>query len=181
MQNLPAILEAILFACAKMERPKKLARLLGTEEKEVQDALTQLKKDYKKRGLKILEKDGEVQLATDPQYASYLRRYWQKDLREKLSSISLEVLAIIAYEGPISRYQIEEIRGVNSIFVLRNLLRRGLIERQIEGKKVKYAITADFLRHLGLTSATGLPNYHKWKKNFKFQNPKLNSNPKLKI
>lgn len=164
MNNLPSILEAILFASGKEESPKKLAQVLKIKTSQVKKALIKLKEGYQNRGLKLLEKDGKVELVTDPQYAQFLEKYWQKKLREKLSPLALETLAIIAYRGPLSRYQIEEIRGVNSVFVLHNLLRRGLIERKIQGKKIYYEITANFLRHLGLIKVSQLPKYNEFKK-----------------
>ncbi|MDP2918297.1 MAG: SMC-Scp complex subunit ScpB [bacterium] len=163
-KNLPAVLEAILFVSTGEESVKNLAALLNVKEKEVKEALVILAKECENRGVAIVENNGKVQMASNPKYAAILSKYQQKNSRAKLSDLALETLAIIAYRGPISRYKIEEIRGVNSVFILRNLLRRGLIERKYEGKKVEYAITLDFLRHLGLTKITALPKYDQFKK-----------------
>lgn len=164
IKNLPAILEAILFVSTGEESIKNLAALLNTGEKEIQDALATLNKECENRGVVIIENDGKIQMTSNPKYAAHIAKYQQKDLRAKLSDLALETLAIIAYRGPISRYQIEEIRGVNSVFVLRNLLRRGLVARKTMGKKVEYAVTLDFLRYLGLTKITALPKYNEFKK-----------------
>jgi len=169
MQNLPQTLEAILFVSGEKESLKKLEKLLETDQEKIEKALELLQKNYQNRGLKILKEKDTIQLVSDPQYAKSLEKYWQKSLREKLSRISLETLTIIAYQGPIARFQIEEIRGVNSVFVLRSLLRRGLISRKSQGNRTYYQITADFLRHLGLTRISQLPNYSQFKKNHHFK------------
>jgi len=163
MQNLPQILEAILFVSGEKESLTKLQKVLRVDKKEIEKALAKLGNDCQSRGLKILKKEDKIQLVSDPQYARFLEKYWQKSLRENLSRISLETMAIIAYQGPIARFQIEEIRGVNSVFVLRSLLRRGLISRKKKGNRTYYQITSDLLRHLGLTKISQLPNYSRFK------------------
>lgn len=160
--NLPAILEAMLFVSTQEESIEKLARILNVKMQDIEEALAVMKKDCSKRGTMILEHNGQIQMVSNPRYAIWIQKYQQKDLRGELSPLALETLAIIAYKGPVSRYQIEEIRGVNSIFVLRNLLRRGLVERKIKGKKVEYQITANFLRHLGLSKTVELPKYNEF-------------------
>ncbi|PIU01625.1 SMC-Scp complex subunit ScpB [bacterium (Candidatus Torokbacteria) CG09_land_8_20_14_0_10_42_11] len=166
-KNLPAVLEAILFVSTQEESVKNFAALLNIKEKEIEDALVILAKECENRGVAILEHDGKIQMASNPKYAAILSKYQQKNSRAKLSDLALETLAIIAYRGPISRYKIEEIRGVNSVFILRNLLRRGLVARKTEGKKVEYAITLDFLRYLGLTKITALPKYDQFQSRIK--------------
>lgn len=161
--NLPAILEAMLFVSTQKENIEKLARILNVKTQDIEEALAVIEKDRSKRGIMIMEHNGQIQMVSNPRYAVWIQKYQQKDLRGELSPLALETLAIIAYQGPISRYQIEEIRGVNSIFVLRNLLRRGLVERKIKGKKVEYQITADFLRHLGLNKTIELPKYNEFR------------------
>ncbi len=161
--NLAAILEAILFVSTEEESIEKLAQITNVKAKDIKETLAIMKKDCLQRGIMILEHNDKIQMVTNPKYASWIQKYQQKDLREDLSLLALETLAIIAYKGPLSRYQIEEIRGVNSVFVLRNLLRRGLVERKIQGKKIEYQITTDFLRHLGLTQASELPKYNEFK------------------
>jgi len=169
VKNLPAILEAILFVSTGEESVENLAALLNVKENEIQDALATLSKKCENRGVVILENDGKIQMASNPKYAAMLSKYRQKDLRAKLSDLALETLAIIAYRGPLSRYKIEEIRGVNSVFVLRNLLRRGLVERKTKGKKVEYQVTLDFLRYLGLQKITSLPQYNEFQSRIKNQ------------
>lgn len=163
-ENLPAILEAILFVSSQEESIKNLAAILNVKEKEIQEAIFSLTKEGQNRGVIIIEHNNKMQMVSNPKYAALIQKYQRKDLRAKLSNLALETLAIIAYRGPLSRYQIEEIRGVNSVFVLRNLLRRGLVERKTEGKKVEYQVTLDFLRHLGLKKIAELPNYNEFQK-----------------
>jgi len=102
-------------------------------------------------------------LVSAPENSKYLERLITDDLQEDLTPASLEVLAIIAYKGPISRMEIEEIRGVNSSYTLRNLLIRGLIERRghpQDSRAYVYEVSFNFLRKLGLKSIEELPEYN---------------------
>lgn len=162
MPDLPQKLEAILFVSTQEEPIEKLARVLNVSEIEIDQAIKTLQTDSINRGITIIENNRHLQMVSSPQYALEIAQFHQKDLREKLSDLALETLAIIAYQGPISRYQIEDIRGVNSTFVLRNLLRRGLIERKVDGKKSAYQTSTDFLNYLGLKNINALPKYQEF-------------------
>lgn len=164
--NLKSIIESLLFISGEPIKIKKLAKLCGKSVPEVENALMKLQNDYRKGGLRILKKDLKVQMVTAPETAAYTQTLIKSELQEDLSRASLETLAVIAYRGPISRAKIEDIRGVNSSFILRKLLIRGLIERIINPKSRRsylYRISFDFLKKLGIEKVGDLPDYNNLK------------------
>lgn len=160
--NLKAIIESLLFVSAEPIKIKKLAKLCNRPIPEVENALMELQNEYRIRGLRILKKSSKAQMVTAPETAQYTQKLIKSELQEDLSRASLETLAVIAYRGPISRVKIEDIRGVNSSFILRKLLIRGLIERIINPKSRRsflYRISFDFLKRLGIEKVEDLPDY----------------------
>ena len=113
-------------------------------------------------GLRIQEHNGRFQLVTHPYAATLIEEYLSLDLTTKLSASALETLAIIAYRQPITRAQVESVRGVDSSGILRSLIQRGLIEEagRLEGigRPILYTVTADFMHHFGLTGLDELPS-----------------------
>lgn len=163
------IIEAILFSLAEPVSLKKLKEILNIEEKEILKNLNELKEDLEKskRGIRLLENNNNWQMVTAPEASEYLIKIKKEELEGNLSQPALETLSIIAYQGPVTRSQINFIRGVDSTYVLFNLLERGLIERKIHPERANtflYAISERFLRHLGLTSIKELPNYENYSK-----------------
>ncbi|MFH0890953.1 MAG: SMC-Scp complex subunit ScpB, partial [Candidatus Liptonbacteria bacterium] len=125
-------LEAMLFIHGEPISYRRIAPILGFEEKEIPALAEELKKRLWERadsGLALIRDEDKVQLMTKPQFHKLLENFVKDQLSEDLTPASLETLAIIAYAGPISRARIEYQRGVNSIFILRNLMLRGLVER----------------------------------------------------
>ena len=167
MNNLEAKLEAILFLYGEPIKLKKLAEILGVEQTEVKEAAMSLAKrvnQAENRGLNIIVFDDRVQLTTKPELKSLLTKIANEELDNPLTPASLETLAIIAYLGPCNRSLIEYIRGVNSTFILRSLMIRGLIERHPDPKRANafvYQVSFDFLRHIGINSPEELPDYGK--------------------
>lgn len=164
MDNLISIIESVLFVSGNPVGIKRLAKITGAKEAEVKAAVDELGIKYKNNnhGLRIIKKEGEVQIGSAPEFKDYVNKLVKSDLEDDLSRASLEVLAVIAYRGPISRLQIEEIRGVNCSFTIRNLLLRGLIERVEnpgDSRSYLYKISFDFLKHLGLEGIEQLPGY----------------------
>ncbi len=168
MPNLHAIIESLLFVYGEPMGIKKLAKLARVDDAEVKRALEELKENLGERGgLVLLEKDGEWQLGTNSAHTSYIEELMKGEFSEALSKAALETAAIVAYKGPISRAEIEYLRGVNSSFTLRNLLMRGLVERIENPKDARsylYRITFDFLKHMGVTRAEELPRWEEFKK-----------------
>lgn len=165
--NLKSIIESILFSYGEPLSLEKLTKLTKVKKEEIREALDALSKEYTGRGLVILEKDGEYQMGSNPANAKYVEDLVKNEFSEELSRAAVETIAIIAYKGPLTRAQIEYVRGVNSSFTLRNLLMRGLVERIENPKDARsylYRVSFDFLRHLGLTKLEDLPQYEEFKK-----------------
>lgn len=164
--SLKSIIETTLFAYGEPMGAEKLAKFLKRKKEEVVEALEELKNDYAGRGLVMVEKDGEYMLGSNPENAKYVENLVKSEFTEELSKAAVETLAIIAYKGPLTRADIEYVRGVNSSFTLRNLLMRGLIERIENPKDARsylYRISFDFLKHFGLAKADDLPGFKDFK------------------
>ncbi|BCX16174.1 MAG: segregation and condensation protein B [Candidatus Parcubacteria bacterium] len=171
--NLLAALEAFLFLYGEPIEKEKLCKIFGVSLQEIKEALNQLAEETKqeKRGIMLVEKEETYALVTKPQFAPLLEAFVKENLKEELTPAALETLSIIAYFGPISRAQIDYIRGVNSSFTLRNLLIRGLIERKTKGNFYLYQPSFELLKYLGLSKIEELPNFQKFSeiKNSLFQ------------
>ncbi len=157
-------LEAILFVAGKPFRPKELAKILEVDETTIISALEMLLAEKKDAGVVLLNNNGEYQLSTNSKYSPQVKNFLNAELREKLTDATVEVLAIIAYRQPISKAEIEAIRGVNSQYSLRNLLIRGLIEKvsnPSDARSFLYQTTTEFLMHLGLGGVKDLPEFEK--------------------
>lgn len=165
MTNLQAKLEALLFVAAKPMESKELARLTGSKVEAVVEVLDELLKDYEKegRGVNIIKQAKTYQLVTAPAVADLIKEFIKDETMGELSRPSLEALTIIAYRGPISKLDLDRIRGVNCALILRNLLLHGLIEAKSDSKKSEtyYSVTLDFIRFLGITDISALPDYEK--------------------
>lgn len=154
-------LEATLFACEEPLTPDQLAAHLGgLERAAVQEGLAALAAQYSARGIHLVERAGRWHFQTAPDLAHLLRR--EKEQVRRLSRAATEVLAIIAYHEPVSRAEIESIRGVQtSAGTLDVLMEAGWVRmagrREVPGRPVIYATTPDFLSHFGLASRRDLP------------------------
>jgi len=167
--NLKSVVESILFSIGEPISIEKLAKTLEKDKDLIKNTVQELEKDYEaeNRGLRILIKNEAIQLASAPKNSHHIEKLIKDELQEELTPASLEALAIIAYKGPLTRAEIEEIRGVNSNFILRNLLIRGLVERKGHPEDTRayiYEISFNFLRKLGLKSVEELPDYKKLNK-----------------
>lgn len=154
-------LEAILFAAPGPAGIDQLAEALQVEPGQVEAALGELQREYAERGLRLQSHRGRAQLTTAPEYAEQVQRFLQLDNRTRLSRAALEVLAIISYRQPVTRPEVDAIRGVNSDTALKTLLRHGLIEEtgrsQGPGRPIIYGTGTEFLQHFGLGSLEELP------------------------
>ena len=160
--NLQSILETILFVHGEPITLGKLASLTKKPKKEVEEALRELDRDMKERGIVLLYAYGAYQLGSNPENSAFGENLMKEEFSENLSRQSLETLAIVAYKGPMTRIEIDYIRGVNSAFVLRNLTMRGLVERIENPKDARswlYRVSFNFLKYLGLQSLEELPHY----------------------
>lgn len=161
LQKLKASLEALLFVAVEPVTPSQLAEALEISVAEVEHGLAELETDYTTRGLRLQRHAGRVQLTTAPELAREVERFLGLDVQTSLSRAALETLAIIAYEQPVTRPQIDAIRGVNSDGVLKSLLHKGLIQEagraDSPGRPILFTTTAEFLQQFGLSSLTELP------------------------
>ncbi|MCJ7519691.1 MAG: SMC-Scp complex subunit ScpB [Anaerolineaceae bacterium] len=163
-KTLPAILEALLFIAVTPVSISQLSSSLDESEKKIKEALEELDKYYtESRGLKLQWHGKKVQLTSSPEFSKIIEDFLEVEVTTTLSQASLEALAIIAYKQPVTRPEIDEIRGVNSDGVVRNLLSKGLIEEngRVEGagRPILYGTTSDFLNYFGLSSIEELPSF----------------------
>jgi len=160
--KLEAQIEALLFFKVEPLAISDLAKALETNEESISEAIENLKTELAERGIKIIQNDKEVALGTTPEASDLIQKITKEEMTKDLGKATLETLTIILYEGPISRSKIDHIRGVNSSFIVRNLLIRGLIERTINEKDARaflYKPTFELLQHLGLTDIKEMPEY----------------------
>ncbi len=163
MENIFAHLEACLFVSTKPVALTALAKLLAVSREEVAAAVAQLAKERNvlTSGIHVLQIDDTVQLVSNPASADWVAKLAKEDMAPELTRPSLEALTIIAYRGPVTKPEIEAIRGVNCSLILRNLLMRGLIEERDDTQRLQpvYSLSAETLRLLGLHSKDELPDY----------------------
>lgn len=166
--NLSAQLEALLFIHGETLTLKKLAQITGAEEPAIKAGLDRLAEKYagEHSGLKLISSGDRVQLATKPEFGKLLEKLLKEELNEALTPAALETMAIIAYAGPIARSMIDYVRGVNSTFILRTLLLRGLIERSVDPAKANvylYRPSFDCIKYLGVAKVEDLPEYQRFR------------------
>lgn len=161
MPNLRQQLEALLFAAARPLTVAKLAELTDQSNADVIRALEELKADLRERGLHLVSNGRQWELGTASECASVVRAFVKAESEGELTRPQLETLAIIAYRGPVTKTEIEAIRGVHCGLILRNLSMRGLVEEEEDAKLgiSKWRVSQDFLRHLGLTNPSDLADY----------------------
>lgn len=154
-------LEAILFFRGEPVSLKKLSEFSGSNPEEVKEALSLLKTKLEGRGIVLVQNGEEYMLGTTPNASEVIEKITKEELSKDLGKAGLETLAIIIYKGSASKREIDYIRGVNSGFILRNLLIRGLVEREEkEGERgYVYKGTIDLLSHLGITHIEKMPEY----------------------
>jgi len=160
--------EALLFLHGEPLTLKKMAEVLKLDLKECEALLDRFEEELQKgeRGLHLVRHEGKVQLVTKPDFHGLLEQFMKKELSEDLTPASLETLSIVLYLGPISRARIEYLRGVNSMFTLRSLLIRGLVERSPDPERTNsflYKASFETLKYLGLQKQDQLPEYEKFK------------------
>jgi len=157
-------IEAVLFFRAEPMTTKKLAAALGIKEKEIEDALAELENSLGNRGISLIRNGDEVELRTSPSVSGLIEKLTKEELSRDLGKAGLETIAVILYKGSAKRSEIDYIRGVNSSFILRNLLIRGLVEREVDGGRgFLYKPTTDLLAHLGVKKLEELPEFDKVK------------------
>ena len=154
-------LEAMLFVAAEPVTTSQLAAALDVSASVVERGLNELDASLASRGLRLQRHAGRVQLTTAPQLAELIERFLGLEATTHLSRAALETLAIIAYQQPVTRPQIDSIRGVNSDSMMKSLLNKGLIlesgRADGPGRPILYSTTPEFLQHFGLNSILEMP------------------------
>jgi segregation and condensation protein B len=157
------VIEAMLFASSEPVAAVRLAESAGMEQDQVHEAVAGLNEHYESsaRAFRIMNISGGYQYRTVPELAEYVRGLGRQNSSNKLSPAALETLAIVAYRQPITRAEVEKIRGVNPSGVLRSLLEKRLVtvcgRAQVLGRPLLYGTTPDFLRYFGLSDLESLP------------------------
>lgn len=159
------MVESILFMHGTPVTWARLEKICEITRHELQDIVESLRTSYEERsaGLRILVVEDRIQMVTHPDCAEVIEKFKRRDLTGELSNAALEVLAIVAYRGPLSKPDVEAVRGVNCAFTLRNLLLRGLVERVDHPRDQRtklYRTTIDLVRSLGYQTIEELPYYN---------------------
>ena len=163
LSEIKNIVEGILFARGGSVEPSKIAKALEIEEKQVVEAIEALKSEYAKynRGVSITELDGAYQMCTSPDIYEYLIRIAKQPKKYVLTDVLLETLSIIAYKQPITKSEIEKIRGVSCDFAVSKLVEFGLCTElgrlDAPGRPMLFGTTEEFLRSFGVSSIEELP------------------------
>jgi len=163
MIELESKIEGLLFYKGESVEIKILASLLSVSQEEIEEALKKLEQSLVGRGLVLVRKDNLVVLGITSELSSTIESIRKDEITKELTKSSLETLSIILYKNQVSRSEVDYIRGVNSSFILRNLLVRGLIEKIIDPKDSRrflYQPTLDTLSFMGITNIDQLPNYN---------------------
>lgn len=161
-----ARIESLLLFANKPMASKAMAKALSVPMEDIVHALDALKLRYEnpESGIRLLAHEGTYQLVTAPEHAPLVEQFFHAELSGELTKPALETLTIIAYRGPISKPELELIRGVNCSLILRNLAMRGLVQQQAgamgeDDLSAQYTVSTEFLQFLGMTSVGELPEY----------------------
>jgi segregation and condensation protein B len=160
--TLDAQIESLLFWKGEPMSFKKLADILKKTPEEIHEAVLLLETKLAGRGIQLVKKDDEIMLGSAAEMGPIIETLIKEELVRDLGKAGLETLSIILYRGPVARRDIDYIRGVNSQFILRNLLVRGLVEKvpnPEDQRTFLYKPTFDLLTHMGLSSIEQLPEY----------------------
>ncbi|GAA0084989.1 SMC-Scp complex subunit ScpB [Clostridium sp. CTA-7] len=161
--KIKSIIEGLLFVSGEPLTIKELSNSIEASPKVISSILNEMISEYEdeKRGIKLISINGEYQLVTKAENGEYIQKLLRKNKRQSLSQASLESLSIIAYKQPITRVDIDEIRGVKSESALQKLLEKDLIKEvgrlEVPGRPILFGTTEEFLRQFGLKELKELP------------------------
>lgn len=160
--SLDSQIEAVLFYKTEPCEKSELSLFLRVSIEEILNAVEVLKNRLQNGGTRLVISDTKVQLVTAPEHSALIEEIKKEELSADIGKAGAETLAIILYRGPLSRAEVDRIRGVNSTFIIRNLLVRGLVERRdhpTDSRSFLYAVTPDLLAHLGVSTREELPDF----------------------
>lgn len=179
-ERLKSQILSILFISGKPVSLKELGDALEVDADKIREAISALVADNHASGIIVLANNDRLQLATNPDNSPAVKRFLALELREKLSDAALETLAVIAYRQPVSKAEIENIRGVNSQYTIRQLLIRGLIEKTLsttDRRMQLYKTTHEFMMHMGLKDMKDLPDFEEITKQIEIPAPPTGQPP----
>jgi len=161
--ELKSLIESLLFVADRPSAVEDLATALEVDQEVIESALQALNAEYQDRGIRLQRKGELVQLISAPEAGPMIERFLGIEISGRLSAAALETLSIVAYRQPVTRSQIEAIRGVGSDGILRSLMRRGLLEAvgraETVGRPILFGTTFEFLQQFGLQDLYELPNW----------------------
>lgn len=170
-----AKIEAILFWKGEPVDIKELAKFLGIEKEAVESEIKALQNSLKDRGLSIVQNGEEIMLYTAPEASELIKKLTREEMSREVSKAGVEVLSLVIYRGPIAKRDIDYIRGVNSSYIIRNLMVRGLVERldSRDSRSFVYQPTFELLTNLGVNRKEDLPEFSAIQKDIEtfMQNP----------
>lgn len=182
-----SIIESLLFASGDPLKVKDIASILECSIEYTEQLLKKLNKTYdaEERGIKLISINNAYQLVTKKGNSSYLQKLLKTNVRQSLSQASLETLAIIAYKQPVTRINIDEIRGVKSDSAIITLIDKKLIKEvgklEVPGRPILYATTDEFLRYFGIENIKEMPSIETILKEFKEENEISNTAENIEI
>lgn len=158
---LDILIEGLLFYKSAPQKKASLLKLYSVSEEDLATAIEHLANRLLNGATRLIETHNEIVLAAAPELAPFIEQIRKADIKNDIGKAGAETLAIVLYRGPVSRSEIDRVRGVNSSFILRNLLIRGLVERNSVGKGNGYtfSVTPALLSNLGVTDNTALPEF----------------------
>jgi segregation and condensation protein B len=161
MDNLEAKIEALLAVSPRPLDMKKLAELTGSSKDEARQAVATLQTRLREMGsgVAVVHIDDEVRMGSAPETTETVKAFIKDETTGELTRPQLETLTVIAYRGPVSKAELEQIRGVNCTMIIRNLLMRGLVDERMENGVAQYSPSMEFMSFLGAASVAELPDY----------------------
>lgn len=163
---LEAQVESLLFFKGEPVKISTLAKFLKSNEKAILEAITTLENSLQGRGVQLISVNEKIELRTSPEMSEVIESIRKEELTKDLGKAGSETLAIVLYKGPLSRSEVDYVRGVNSTFILRNLLIRGLVEKVPNPKDKRsflYKPTLELLSFIGIKKIEELPEFEKVK------------------
>lgn len=171
---------SILFVSTKPVSISELEESLAVGAEEIREAVSQIVSSNHSSGIILLANNDKLVLSSNPENSPAVKKFLSLELREKLTDAALETLAVIAYRQPVSKAEVENIRGVNSQYTIRHLLIRGLIEKtgSTTDKRVQlYRVTHEFMQHMGLKDLKDLPDFEELTKSIQIADPSTLASP----
>lgn len=178
-EELKSIVENVLLAADQPINANELCKIFmdGTDKGQLQSILDELREDYNSNNLQITEVADGYQLCTRHEYNDFIRKFLKLDRSTRLSQPSLDTLSIIAYKQPLTRQEVDEIRGVDSSGVLKTLLEKKVIspagKKKVPGRPIMYRTTQKFLEYFGLKDLSDLPTLEDLREELEGEDPPL--------